>query len=438
MQGRIKLLIFTFLFLLVSRVAFGTLTIEITRGVDSGLPIAIVPFGWTGQSSLPPENMATIVSNDLEQSGRFKPMPVTNMPQFPAAESQVNYAAWRGIGIESLVVGQIQQQGSRYRVLFQLVDIFKGPTNALKVLAGREYFIEAKDFRKLAHQISDIIFEKLTGIRGAFSTKIAYVSVEQLGIQKKRYRLEISDIDGYNAQEILVSSEPLMSPAWSPRGDRLAYVSFERKRPEIYIQSIATGQRQAVASFPGLNGAPAWSPDGQSLALVLSKDGNPEIYLLNLMSRQLTRFTHNAAIDTEPQWSPDGRSIIFTSDRGGKPQVYRRSLEGGREDRLTFTGDYNARPRFTPDGLSIIMVHRRDNRFHIAVQDVDREVTQVLTETELDESPTVAPNGSMVVYATQYFGKGVLSAVSMDGRVKWRVPEKRGEVREPAWSPFFN
>lgn len=451
MQGRFKhlvLLFFAGLFSFTSQAIFGALTIEITKGNHSALPIAVVPFQWAGQTSLPPENIAAIVSSDLEQSGRFKAFPVQKMPQFPTAPGEINYPAWKGIGMESLVVGQIQPFGSRYRVVFQLVDVFKSSApmqtqgqavlSSSQILIGREYTIEAKDFRKLAHQISDIIFEKLTGIRGAFSTKIAYVSVEQLGLRKRRYHLEVADIDGHDPKELLVSSEPLISPAWSPRGDMLAYVSFENKRPEIYIQQVATGRRQAVSSFPGLNGAPTWSPDSHSLAMVLSKDGNPEIYVMNVATRQLTRITQNAAIDTEPQWAPDGKSIVFTSDRGGKPQIYRHWLNGDREDRLTFTGDYNARPRFTPDGLRIIMVHRNNNRFHIAVQDIEAGVTQVLTETELDESPTVAPNGSMVIYATQYFGKGVLSAVSIDGRVRLRVPSQRGEVREPAWSPFFN
>lgn len=448
MQRRFKFLRFVFLFsFFVSGMALGTLTIEITQGVNSALPIAIVPFQWTGQASLPPENIAAIVSNDLEQSGRFKALPVPKMPQFPGEANQVNYAAWRGMGMESLVVGQIEELGGSYRVLFQLIDVFKVPVAepsgqgvllSNPILASQEYRVSSQDFRRLAHQISDIIFEKLTGMRGAFSTKIAYVSLEQLGLNKKRYRLEISDIDGFNPKELLVSSEPLMSPAWSPQGDMLAYVSFEKRRPEIYIQQVATGRREIVASFSGLNGAPAWSPDGQNLAMVLSKDGNPEIYILNLAGRQLTRLTRNAAIDTEPQWSPDGKSIVFTSDRGGKPQIYRRRLDSGEEARLTFTGDYNARPRFTPDGLRLIMVHRNFNRFHIAVQDIEAGITQVLTETELDESPTVAPNGSMVIYATQYAERGVLSAVSIDGRVKLRVPSQRGEVREPAWSPFFN
>lgn len=411
--------------------AMAILKIEITKGIEAGVPIAIVPFGWQGEGK-PPQDLAKIIGADLNRSGRFESLDKEDFLSRPYDQAGVKFKDWRLIKAEALAVGKVQRVGNdRYQVQFQLFDVFKG-----KQLAGYRYVIKAKQMRKVAHQISDIIYEKLTGEPGAFDTRIAYVTVEQRGSGQRRFLLQVADADGYDPVTVLDSGEPIMSPAWSPDGKQLAYVSFEKRRSMVYVQTLADGSRKRLADFRGLNSAPAWSPDGKRLALVLSRDGNPEIYILSPRSRQLRRLTHHHAIDTEPAWSPNGRHIVFTSDRSGKPQIYRISAGGGKPQRITFEGEYNARASYAADGQSITLVSATKGRYRIAVLHLRRNTMHVLTKATLDESPSFAPNGRMILYATEQGGRGVLAAVSADGRVKQVLRFLKGDVREPAWSPY--
>lgn len=423
------------LLLLTGGVVQARLEITITGGAEGALPIAVVPFGWHGKGA-PPEDIAAIINADLARSGRFAPLAIEDLVQTTSHATEINFPAWRGAGSESLVIGQIKPEGDRYLIQFQLFDVLRA-----EQLTGYSIPVSADLFRRAAHKISDIIYETLTGERGAFNTHVAYVTVEQTGERSRRFRLSVADADGYNEQIILTSVQSLMSPAWSPDGRRLAYVSFEKGRSIVYIQDITTGQREVLADFKGLNSAPAWSPDGGRLALTLSRDGNPEIYVLKLADKKLVRITRSYAIDTEPSWAPDGRSLIFTSDRGGRPQIYRIGFDGhgpvGRPRRLTFEGSYNARAIFSPKGDRIAMVHGTGGTYRIAVQELATGNLQVLTQTRLDESPSFSANGRMIIYATEVGGRGVLEAVSVDGRAHQRLGLRKGDVREPAWSPFL-
>ena len=409
------------------------LAIEITQGIDEPTPVAIVPFAWSGSSALK-ENIAQIVSADLGRTGLFSMMDPTTMLSFPTQQDQIYYRDWRLSKTEFLVIGrQIPAEGTQIKVEFELYDVLKEQRLLSERVSGTQ-----DNLRDIAHYISDMIYQKLTGIRGAFSTRIVYVTAQQYGEGKVSYRLKMADSDGARPITIRQQSEPLMSPAWARDGSKLAYVSFESGRPAIYIQYLATGKREKVQSFRGLNGAPAWSPDGNKLAIVLSKDGNPEVYVLDLRSRSLARITHHYGIDTEPSWSPDGQSIIFTSDRGGQPQIYRLQLATRQLERVTYEGNYNSRGRLTHDGRFLAMVHRGDdNVFRIAVQDLKTGRLDTLTDTYLDESPTIAPNGSIILYATQKGVKGVLGGVTLDGKVRFILPATSGDVREPAWSPYL-
>ncbi len=413
-------------------IARAELTIEITQGVDEPTPVAVVPFAWDGTQALP-EDVAQVVADDLHRSGLFSVMPRENMLSFPSDRNSLYFRDWRISGSEYVVIGRIgTKEGGALEVSYELYDVLKEER-----LLGEVINANFSNLRAVGHYISDQVFEKLTGVRGAFSTRIVYVTAELLRPQVYRYKLTLADADGHNPRTILESREPILSPAWSRDGSKLAYVSFETGRPAIYVQYLATGKREKVQSFRGLNGAPSWSPDGNKLALVLSKDGNPEVYVLDLQQRRLSRVTHHFGIDTEPSWSPDGQSLIFTSDRGGQPQIYSIYLPTRDVTRLTFEGKYNARGRLTQDGRFLTMVHQVNGSFHIAVQDLRTGRLDLLTETYMDESPTIAPNGSIIMYATQEGTRGVLAAVSLDGRVKFRLPSSEGDVREPAWSPFL-
>jgi TolB protein len=421
--------IYIAILLLLSSVAVRSeLVIPIIEGVDNPTVIAVAPFGYSGVAPLP-EKVSEIVSADLYRSGQFKAIAARDMLSFPSRPDEVVFRDWRLLGSEYLVIGNIQSIPGGYTASFSLYDVVSQKT----VLNNLSVNVPNNGLRDMAHHISDKVYEAITGIRGAFSTKIVYV--EQTS--QREYRLVHADMDGARPLVLLRSKEPLLSPAWSPDGKYIAYVSFETSRPAIFMQEIATGKRTQLTNFQGLNGAPAWSPDGKKLALVLSKDGNPEIYTLDIASRRFTRITNHFGIDTEPAWSNDGKAVMFTSNRGGKPQIYQITLSSKRIERLTFDGDYNAKPQVTPDGKGVVMVHRYNGVFHIAVQDIASGTIRVLTQTALDESPSIAPNGATLLYATKDGNRGILAGVSLDAGVKYKLPAKSGDVREPAWSPFF-
>lgn len=408
--------------------AQANLTIEITRGVDNPTKIAIAPFAHGGQVLT--EDMAAIVAADLTRSGQFEVMPRASMLSSPSTAQDVFYRDWRSLGVEYLLIGRSSSAAGRVELQFELFDI-----NRQKSILRNGLSNSTSELRALAHGVSDRVYEKLTGIEGVFSTRMLYVSVTGTPASGQMHRLLVADADGARPREVLKSAEPILSPSWSPDGREIAYVSFENKRPSIYRQELATGVREKLTGFRGLNGAPAWSPDGRRMAMVLSKDGNPEIYVMDLQSRRLTRVTNHYAIDTEPDWMPDGKSLVFTSDRGGRPQIYRTELSTGRTERMTHRGSYNAGAQVLADGKSMVMVHRDQGRYHIAWQEFGSGRLIVLTESSLDESPSIAPNGSMLLFATKHRGKGVLAAVALDGGFRYRLPSPNSDVREPAWSP---
>ena len=431
---QIKQLLFTLLLGvagLTSTAVYAELIIEINKGNNDATKIAIAPVSWRG--TLVTEDISTIVAADLERSGLFRTVPQRDMLSFPGTAKQVRYRDWKVLGAEYLVVTQVAPQGENgLGVTFSLMNITGQKAVFTTTLNGNRNTV-----RKMAHIISDKVYEAVTGIRGAFSTQILYVTSKANPSGGIWYRLMRADADGARETELFESSEPIMSPAWSPDGKQVLYVSFESGRSAIYRQNIATGESEQLTNFKGINSAPAWSPDGNQLALTLSKDGNTELYLFDMRTRKFKRLTRHFGADTEPTWMPDSKTLLFTSDRGGSPQIYKMNVANGKVQRLTFRGSYNARGRLAPDGRTLVMVHRDNGRDHIAAYDLVSEVFQVLTETRLDESPTVSPNGAMVLYATKRNGKGVLAAVSLDRGVKFYLPARSGEVREPAWSPFL-
>jgi len=405
--------------------------IEITEGTEGASPIAVIPFAWQGLAQSTPQDMAAIIASDLKRSGQFNSLPRDAMISRPSSGSEVNFKDWRALGVEHIVVGRVTELGAdSYQVQVQLLDVVRATQ-----LVGYSFPASKSLLRRLAHQISDLIYEKLTGVPGAFNTRIAYITAT--GVQRNRlYELYVADSDGYNPQSILRSPHPIMSPAWSPDGQKLAYVSFERKQPRIFIQELRTGKRSKLPRYKGINGAPAWSPDGKRLVVTLSQNGNPDLYLYDLPTKRLTQLTRNTAIDTEAAWSPDGKTLVFTSDRSGRPQLYRIPVAGGKPERLTYEGKYNARARFSPDGKQVVFVHEQDKQYRIAVLELGSGILRVLTKGRLDESPSFAPNGAMILYATEYRGRGILTAVSADGRSQHRLVSQEGDVREPAWAPI--
>jgi TolB protein len=417
---------------MVASIAQAQLTIEISQGMDNPTAIAIAPFAWQGNGA-PPEDVAAVVDSDLARSGQFVPIARTDMLSRPTAQADVFYRDWRAIEAEYLLIGRVSKANNELRIEYDLFDVLRQTI----VDSGAETG-PASTVRMMSHRVADAVYEKLTGVPGAFATRLLYISVTRVPGGKDYSRLTMSDSDGANPVVLLETSEPLLGPTWSPDAKSIAYVSFETGRPAIYRQELSTGRREQLTNFKGLNSAPAWSPDGKTMAMVLSKDGSPDIYLMDLATKQLKRITRHYAIDTEPTWMPDGNSLLFTSDRGGKPQIYRYDLRNGSTERLTFEGTYNARARVAQDGRNVVMVHQQAGRFHIALLDLVTNRTHVLTTTQLDESPSIAPNGSMVLYATKAGGRGILAGVSVDGGVKFRLPAREGDVREPAWSPYLS
>lgn len=417
---------------------YAALNLELTKGIASALPIAVIPFAGENDT---PVKLSAIINNDLSHSGEFAVLPEKSLPALPQNLDDIDTSIWQEKHINDLIIGRVTELGNhKYQVTYALVDTFS-PKETATLLDGK-FIVPENALSRLAHHISDLVYQRLTGTPGIFSTKIAYVLVSPASAtQPRTYRLEIADIDGENPLPILTSGQPIMSPAWSPDGRRLAYVSFESYLPQIYISDISSGKRQLVTHFEGINGAPAWSPDGRYMAVALSKHApNPNIYLLNLASQQLTQITNDWSINTEPSFAPDGKSLLFTSDRGGSPQLYQINLETKMTQRLTFDGNYNATGRYTPDGKSIVFLHRGAayGSYNVAIMDLATGNIKELTDYGKNQSPSIAPNGKMVVFAAEYQQRGVLGIVSTNGKVSLRIPDPQGSVEQPAWSPFLD
>jgi len=412
---KIGLLVGGFLFLSVSQAA---IHLELTQGMNSAIPIAIAPFA--NQTNNVPGNttVSQVISNDLQNSGQF------------AVTSSTKNAS-------DSVTGQVRQIGSgRFEVSFQLTDLSAAKSGSSAPLLNQSFTSNQAGLRGLAHHISNLIYEKLTGIRGIFTTKIAYILKRGVDPHAS-YQLIVADEDGFNPQALLNSNEPIMSPTWSPNGKELAYVSFEGHHASIYLQNLSSGARTLISRYPGMNNAPAFSPNGRRMALVLTLDGNPNIYVMDLATKHLTQITNDYSIDTEPTWSPDGNMLYFTSNRAGGPQIYRYDFANSSISRVTFDGSYNARACLTPQAHTMVVLHQDSSGYNIAKQDLTSGRMTVLTNSGMDDSPSLAPNGKMVLYGTRAPGREVLGLVSMDGRVKLRLPSAEGDVQDPSWSPFL-
>lgn len=413
----------------IASAAKAELLIRITEGADSAIPVAVVPFAETG--NLPADNnVSRIVRDDLTMSGEFRTLAPEKMLSLPSRREDVYFRDWKILGQRYVLVGELKQNADRVVARYELFDV-----NRQERILGETASASVNSVRSLAHHISDKVYEAITGVKGAFSTRLAYVTLETVN-GKSRYRLQVSDVDGQRASIRLESGEPILSPAWSPDGKKLAYVSFETGKPVIFVHELATGKRTKVADYPGLNSAPAWSPDGRYLLMTLSRDGNAEIYRKDLQTGDLRRVTNHWAIDTEAMYDNTGDGLFFTSDRSGGPQIYRMDSLGAEPRRITFGSRYNARPRPGPDGRYVYYVHQRDGAFHIARTDLKSGQETILTRTGSDESPSLSPNGRMLIYATKQDGKGVLTVISVDGGAAFSLPASEGEVREPAWGPI--
>ncbi|MFN8991528.1 MAG: Tol-Pal system beta propeller repeat protein TolB [Betaproteobacteria bacterium] len=401
------------------------LTIEIVGGSGREIPITVLPFVNQDRHA---DRVSEIVLADLLRSGLFREKSAGWMPRFPSEPEEVDWFNFGNRGVENLVMGIIAERpDGRVAVRFRLMDAFKKTQRI-----GFSYMVPASQLRGTAHRIADTIYEELTGEAGVFSTRICYVVRA-----RDRFELHVADADGANADFIFAHPEPIVSPAWSPDGSRIAYVSFERRKPMVFVHSVADASRRVLANFDGANSSPAWAPDGDRLSLTLSRDGVAQVYTMRADGSELARLTNSSGIDTEAHWSPDGRSLLFTSDRGGSPQIYRMSASGGGAERITFEGNYNVTPRWSPDGRSFCFIQRNSGRYNVAIQDVGSRNAQLLTDGRNDSSPTFSPNGRMILYASELNGRGILAAVSRDGRIKQRLSESSGSVREPAWGPML-
>jgi len=417
------LLLFCVALLSTSFSARAAMEIQVFGGAANKIAVAVVPFQTAAGQPMPA--LTQIAGDDLNRSGLFKLVDVSGTQQ-PVEPAQVDYPVWRGKGAEALVIGQVTAlPGGRFEVRFRLLDVVKQTQ-----LAGYSYNIAPSQWRATAHQIADVVYEKLTGIPGAFSSRIAYVQK-----QGKRFELRVADADGQNPRTVVRSSEPLISPMFSPDGTRLVYVSFEDKKPIVYVQSLQDGSRRKTAAFKGSNSAPAWAPDGKRLAVVLTRDEASQIYLINVDGSGLTRLTQGGNLDTEPVFSPDGQTVYFSSDRGGSPQIYRVATSGGEAKRVTFNGSYNVSPAISPDGKHLAYISREGGRFSVVLHELSSGQTRVLTDSARDESPSFSPNGQSVLYATVQGGRGILGAVSLDGKTRARLSESGIDAREPAWGP---
>jgi TolB protein len=425
-MNKIRLMFFCTVFLFAP-IVNAALEIEISGGGAQQIPIAVVPFGGAANSK---ENISEIIAADLHRSGLFRVLETRGMANLPTTPAQIKYAEWVALQAQAITVGNVEAvSGGRLKVSFHLMDALKQTQ-----LAGMDYQIAPSQARAIAHKIADIIYQKLTGQAGIFASRIAYIT--KTG---KRYALQVADADGYNPQTVVSSNEPIISPAWSPDGTKLAYVSFEKKKPIVFVQSLTSGSRAILANYKGNNSAPAWSPDGSKLAIVLTYGANSQIYTIDASGGGLKQVTKSTAIDTEPAFSPDGNWIYFSSDRGGRPQIYKVPVGGGSPSRVTFEGNYNVSPRFSPDGKALAYIRNDGGKFRVALHDLASGQVQLLSEGSQDESPSFAPNGRVILYATKVRGRGALAAVSSDGKVRQRLNDATGgDVREPAWGPINN